>query len=56
MTLDSSALVAILFEEPGYLTSWIGSSSRPARVGAPTLVETSVVAGRRRSDRPGVET
>ena len=50
MTLDSSALVAILFEEPNYLDlvdKILGADS--VRVGAPTLVETSVVfAGRRR--------
>ena len=49
MTLDSSALIAILFAEPGYL----GLVDRileadHVRVGAPTLVETSLVfAGRR---------
>jgi ribonuclease VapC len=49
MTLDSSALVAILFAEPGYL----GLVDRiletdNVRVGAPTVVETSLVfAGRR---------
>ena len=49
MTLDSSALVAILFAEPGYL----GLIDRiletdHVRVGAPTLVETGLVfAGRR---------
>jgi ribonuclease VapC len=49
MTLDSSALIAILFAEPGYL----GLVDRileadHVRVGAPTLVETSLVfAGRK---------
>lgn len=49
MTLDSSALIAILFAEPGHLD--IVDSILEAdhvRVGAPTLVETSLVfAGRR---------
>jgi ribonuclease VapC len=51
MTLDSSALIAILFAEPGYLdlVDRILDADR-ARVGAPTLVEASLVlAGRRRS-------
>jgi ribonuclease VapC len=49
VTLDTSALVAVLFSEPGYL----GLVDRMLeadvlRVGAPTLVETSLVfAGRR---------
>ena len=49
MTLDSSALVAMVFSEPGYLDlvdCVLGAGS--VRVGAPTLVEASmVVAGRR---------
>jgi ribonuclease VapC len=55
MTLDSSALVAILFAEPGYL----GLVDRileaeTVRVGAPTLVEAGMVlAGRRGA--PGSE-
>lgn len=51
MTLDSSALVAILFAEPGYLdlVDRILEADR-VRVGAPTLVEAGLVlAGRRRS-------
>jgi ribonuclease VapC len=49
MTIDSSALVAIMFGEPGYLDLVDRIlQTDPARVGAPTLVETSlVVAGRR---------
>ena len=51
MTLDSSALVAILFEEAGYLDlvdRILGADQ--VRVSAPTVVETSlVVMGRRRS-------
>jgi ribonuclease VapC len=49
MTLDSSALVAILFAEPGYLdlVDRILAADY-VRVGAPTVVETSLVfAGRR---------
>jgi uncharacterized protein with PIN domain len=44
MTLDSSALIAILFAEPGYLdlVDRILDADR-ARVGAPTLVEASLV-------------
>ena len=55
MTLDSSALVAILFAEPGYL----GLVDRileteHVQVGAPTMVEASlVVAGRRRASGSG---
>jgi len=51
MTLDSSALLAILFAESGYL-SLVDRilDSEHVRVGAPTLVETSLVfAGRRRT-------
>jgi len=51
MTLDSSALVAILFAEFGHLDlvdRILAADS--VRVAAPTLVETSIVlAGRRRS-------
>ena len=52
MTLDSSALVAILFGEHGYLDliDRILSASG-VRVAAPTLVETSMVfASRRKAD------
>jgi len=44
MTLDSSALVAILFAEPGYLdlVDRILEADH-VRVGAPTLVEASLV-------------
>jgi ribonuclease VapC len=51
MTLDSSVLVAILFEEAGYL-ELVDRILRAdqVRVSAPTVVETSlVVTGRRRS-------
>ena len=49
MTLDSSALIAILFAEPGYLdlVDRILEADH-VRVGAPTLVETGLVfAGRK---------
>jgi len=51
VTLDSSALIAVLFAEPGYLdlVDRILEADH-VRVGAPTLVETSLVlAGRRRA-------
>lgn len=51
MTLDSSALIAVLFAEPGYLdlVDRILEADH-VRVGAPTLVETGLVlAGRRRT-------
>jgi ribonuclease VapC len=48
MTLDSSAIVAMVFAEPGYLDlvdCMLGADT--LRIGAPTLVETGmVVAGR----------
>ena len=52
MTLDSSALIAILFAEPGYLelVDRILEADH-MRVGAPTLVETALVLlGRRGTD------
>jgi len=55
VTLDSSALIAVLFAEPGYLdlVDRILDADH-VRVGAPTLVETSLVlAGRRRSPAVG---
>lgn len=55
MTLDSSALIAVLFAEPGYLdiVDRILEADH-VRIGAPTLVETSLVlAGRRRSPAAG---
>ena len=57
MTLDSSALIAVLFAEPGYLdiVDSILEASH-VRVGAPTLVETSMVfASRRGKDGSEVE-
>ena len=55
MTLDSSALIAVLFAEPGYLDLVDRMlDADHVRVGAPTLAETSLVlAGRRRSPAAG---
>ena len=49
MTLESSALIAIMFTEPGYLELVdVILEADVVRVGAPTLVETGIVlAGRR---------
>lgn len=58
MTLDSSALVAILFAEPGYLDLVDRIlAAESVRVSAPTLVEASLVlAGRRhRVQHAGLE-
>ena len=51
MTLDSSALIAILFAEYGHLDLVDRIlAAEHVRVGTPTLVETSIVfAGRRRA-------
>lgn len=51
MTLDSSAIVAVLFAEAGYLALVDKMlEAEQLRVGAPTVVETGlVVAGRRRT-------
>lgn len=56
MTLDSSALIAILFAEPNYLdlVDRILEASG-ARVSAPTLVETNMVFVARRGSRAGRE-
>ncbi len=49
MTLDLSALVAILFAEPGYLDLVDRILQADiVRVGAPTLVETEIVLSARR--------
>jgi ribonuclease VapC len=56
MTLDSSALVAVLFAEPGYLEMIDKMlEADHLRIGAPTLVETSLVAGGRRKAAVGDE-
>jgi len=51
MTVDSSALIAVLFAEPGYVDLIDRMlAADHLRIGAPTLVETSLVfAGRRRA-------
>jgi ribonuclease VapC len=55
MTLDSSALIAVLFAEPGYLAVVDRILDAEAvRVGAPTLVETTMVFAARRG-KPGRE-
>ena len=56
MTLDSSALVAILFSEPGFLElvdRILDADS--VRVGAPTLVETGIVVAGRKGGKAGRE-
>jgi ribonuclease VapC len=56
MTLDSSALVAILFSEPGFLElvdRILDADS--VRVGAPTLVETGMVVAGRKGGKAGRE-
>ena len=56
MTLDSSALIAILFAEPGYLElvdAILGAEV--VRVGSPTLVETGMVLAGRRGSPVGRE-
>lgn len=56
MTLDSSALVAILFSEPGFLdlVDCILETD-VVRVGAPTVVETDIVLAGRRGRKSGRE-
>jgi ribonuclease VapC len=55
MTVDSSALVGILFAEPGYLELVdLILTADHARVAAPTVVETTLVlTGRRRKPASG---
>lgn len=56
MTLDSSALVAILFSEPGYLELVDAILEADfVRIGAPTLVETGIVLAARRQSPVGGE-
>jgi ribonuclease VapC len=47
--VDSSALVAIVREEPGYelLAAKLGASGAPVGIGTPTIVETGVVLNMR---------
>jgi len=55
MTIDSSALIAILFAESGHLELVDRIlEADDVRIGAPTLVEASMVfAGRRKGDAGG---
>ncbi len=56
MTLDSSALLAILFGEPGYLDLVDRVlAADVVRIGTPTLTETAVVLTARRRGRSGDE-
>ena len=49
MTLDSSALIAVLFGEPGYLDLVDRIlEADVVRIGTPTLTETAIVATARR--------
>ena len=56
MTLDTSALVAVLFSEPGYLrlVDAMLEADR-LRIGAPTLVEVSLVFAGRTGRASGAE-
>jgi ribonuclease VapC len=56
MTVDSSALIAVLFAEPGHLElvdRMLGADH--VRVGAPTLAETSLVFMGRRGQQSASE-
>ncbi len=56
MTVDSSALIAVLFSEPGYLDlvdTMLQADT--VRVGAPTLVEAGMVLAGRRGTPAGRE-
>ncbi len=56
MTLDTSALVAVLFSEPGYLDLLDRIlEADVVRIGAPTLVEASLVFAGRRGHGTGTE-
>jgi ribonuclease VapC len=56
VTLDSSALVAILFGEPGYLELVDRILTADiVRIGTPTLTETAIVLTARRRGRGGNE-
>ena len=56
MTLDSSAVIAILFAEPGYLDLVDAIlEADVVRIGAPTLVETAMVLSARRGAPVGGE-
>lgn len=47
MIVDSSAVVAILLREPGWEPVLDRLTTTPARIGAPTLVETGIVLAAR---------
>jgi ribonuclease VapC len=54
MTLDTSALVSLLFSEPGHLDLVdVMLAADVLRIGAPTLVETSLVFEGRRGKPAG---
>lgn len=56
MTVDASALIAILFAEPGYLALVDAIlEADVVRVGAPTLVEAGMVLAGRRGTPAGQE-
>ena len=56
MTLDSSALLAVLFSEPGYLDLVDRMlEAEVLRIGTPTLVETGVVFASRRGPGSGAQ-
>ena len=56
MTLDTSAIIAILFAEPGYLEIVDRIlEAEHVRVGAPTLVEANLVFTGRRGGHAGRE-
>ena len=56
MTIDSSALIAILFAEPDYLDLVDAMlQADVVRIGAPTLVETGLVLAGRRASPVGRE-
>jgi ribonuclease VapC len=56
VTLDSSALIAIIFAEPGYLELVDAIlEADVVRVGAPTLAETGIVLAGRRGAPVGPE-
>jgi ribonuclease VapC len=56
MTLDSSAIVAVVFAESGYLDLVDAIlQADVVRVGAPTLVETGIVVSARRGAPAGRE-
>jgi len=56
MILDTSAVVAVVFEEPGYQELVDALDREPAAgIGAPTLVETAIVlSARLRQDARGL--